>query len=339
MPKPDEDRKPKPSGGSTTRPRPSSNRPAGYAASQNPVAPRPRTPTRPTDPGYIDFADQDRARTTGMNRGSFDYGSTVAGQDQWNNMTPDEYFAALMGATGVNAGAGGGGGGRGGGGGAAPRPTDPDPLGWNSIAQVQALNEGYAAMLAAMDAKNKAVMGGFDSRTAGLNSANDMGRQNLDRLLADITAQAGNTRGQVASSYAAGDQQLAGLQNQYAQMIAARQPAMSQTLSAFGADPAAAVSSPNGVQDMMMAQRANLARVGQADDALFANRSNVYTGLNQDVTTQRQMAFDNLMAKLLADRQAAEQQGAMERAQLAMQQQQQALQLAAQEQTRRAQYV
>ena len=263
----------------------------------------------------------------------------AAAADPWNNMTPDQYFAALMGATGVNAGAGGGSGGRGGGGGsAATKPGDPDPLGWNAIAQQQALEKGYAEMLAAQDAKNKALSAGFDSRTAGLNTANQAGADQMARLQAQLAQQAASTQGQVAQSYQGGQAALQGILGQYQQMIQGRQAPAAQTLQAFGAAPGAAVSDPSGVQNMLVAQQANLARVGQADDALFANRGNVYNGLNQDVTTQRQQGFDMLMAKLLAEKQATEAAGASERAQLAMQQQQQMLQLQAQEQARRASY-
>ncbi len=285
------------------------------------------------------------AYQTAENKANFaEYGNaggSVLGpgaNDPWNNMTPDQYFAALMGATGVNAGAGGGSGGRGGGGGAAAKPGDPDPLGWNAIAQQQALEKGYAEMLAAQDAKNKALSAGFDSRTAGLNTANQAGADQMARLQAQLAQQASATQGQVAQSYQGGQAALQGILGQYQQMIQGRQAPAAQTLQAFGAAPGAAVADPSGVQNMLVAQQANLARVGQADDALFANRGNVYNGLNQDVTTQRQQGFDMLMAKLLAEQQATSAAGASERAQLAMQQQQQMLQLQAQEQARRASY-
>jgi hypothetical protein len=201
------------------------------------------------------------------------------------------------------------------------------------------MEKGYAEMLAALDAKNKALMGGFDTRTAGLNTANQTGIDQMARIQGELAARAGEARGQVAGSYQGGQDQLSQILNQYQQMVAGRQAPAAQTLQAFGADPGAAVSDPSAIQNMMVAQQANLARVGQADDALFANRGNVYNGLNQDVSTQRQQGFDMLMARLLAEKQATEQSGAAERAQLAMQQQQAMLQLQAEEQARRAQYV
>ena len=306
---------------------------------KRPVTPKPGAPAS----SYMNPAYQ-----TTANRANFDKygqaGTDMLGQapvDQWGGYTPAEYFAALMGANGVNAGAGGSGGSGGSGGGSGGRaaPVNPDPLGWNAIAQSEATRKGYEEMLAALDAKNAALMGGYDARNAALVGQRDAGQAQLASLLADLNSRAGAASQAVAGTYGAGDAQLAALQNQYAQMVAGRQAGMGQTLQAFGGTASDAVSNPAGVQDMMMAQRANLARMGQADAALLANRQNVYNGLNSDVTSQRQLAFDSLMAKLLAEKQATQAQGAAERAQLAMQQQQAMLQLAAQEQARKAQYV
>lgn len=259
--------------------------------------------------------------------------------DPYGDINPMQAFMEMFGPQGVyGPGGAGGGSGRGGGGGAAAKPGDPDPLGWNAIAQQQALEKGYAEMLAAQDAKAAAIGAGFDARNASLTGARDQGAAQLQALLADLQNRSTGASQAVAGTYAQGDQALQGLESQYAQMVAGRQPAMAQTLTAFGAAPGAAVSDPSGVQNMLMAQRANLARVGQADQALLGNRQNVYNGLNSDVSTQRQMQFDGLMAKLLADRQVADQQSATDRANLAMQQQQAILQLQQQEQARRASY-
>lgn len=299
-----------------------------------PVSPKPR-------PGVPSSSYMNPAYQTPENRANFDKyaqaGTTTLGAtpvDPWNNMTPDEYFAALMGGSGINSGYSSGGSG-----GASARPTDPDPLGWNAIAQAQATEQGYQAMLAALDQKNAALMGGYDARNAALTGARDAGNAQLQALLNDLNARAGTAAQAVQGTYAQGDQTLANLTDQYAQMIAGRQAGMGNTLQAFGGSASDAVSNPAGVQDMLTAQRANLARVGQADQALLANRQNVYNGLNSDVSTQRQQAFDMLMSKLLAEKQATQAQAAAERAQMAMQMEQAKLQLAAQEQARKAQYV
>jgi hypothetical protein len=314
-------------------------RPSGYGASQHPTQARPRT--TPASAYGDRYAAQAKMWDDQSEKDAYsaaqNAGGPAAAADPWGNMTPDQYFAALMGAGGVSGSGGSGSGGVGGGGGSG-RPGDPDPLGWNAIAQQQALEKGYAEMLAAQDAKTAALQAGFDTRTTGLNSANQAGAEQMARLQAQLAQQAAGTRGEVAGSYQGGQAALQGILGQYQQMIQGRQAPAAQTLQAFGAAPGAAVSDPSGVQNMLVAQQANLARVGQADDALFANRGNVYNGLNQDVTTQRQQGFDMLMAKLLAEQQATSAASASERAQLAMQQQQAMLQLQAQEQARKASY-
>lgn len=296
--------------------------------------PSKRTPTSGPASSYMNPAYQ-----TAANQQNFkDYANAgadvlgAAGSDPWNDMTPDQYFAALMGADGVS---GSGGGGSGGG---STRPGDPDPLGWNAIAQQQAMEKGYAEMLAAQDAKNAALAGGFDSRSAALTGANQASIDRFAQLQGQLQAQRGAAQQAAAGSYQAGQGQLQDILSQYSQMVAGRQAPAAQTLQAFGAAPGAAVSDPSGVQNMLTAQMANMARVGQADNALYAGRDNVYAGLNQDVSTQRQQGFDALMARLLAEKQATQAAGASERAQLAMQQQQQMLQLQAQEQARKASY-
>lgn len=314
------------------KPKPKPTPSSGYMDPR--YAPKPRTkPSAGGVPGYIDGPHW-QGEWDDMGRTAASQGAAILGQapvDPYGGASPLEAFMALNGASGNGYGAGGsGGGGKG-------DPKNPDPLGWNSIAQQQATSDGYAAMLAALDAKNTAVSGGFDTRSAALGAANTAGQQNLAGLLAGLQTQAQGAAQNVAGTYGAGDAQLQDLMSQYTQMSNARAQPAQATLTAFGADPSA-VAPQYGVQDMLTAQRANMARVGQADQALLGTRQNVYNGLNQDVTTQRQQGFDALTAKLLADRQVAEQDGASQRAQLAMQQQQALLQLQAQEQARRGQY-
>lgn len=327
----DEPRKPKP--------RPISQTGAGQGRRPVPARPKPGAPASSyMNPAYQTAANQQNFKDY-ANAGTDSLGA--ASSDPWANMTPDEYFAALMGMGGVN-GAGGSGGsgggyGGGGGGGGSGRAGDPDPMGWNAIANEQAINKGYAEMLAALDAKKASIGEGFDARTGALTGARDQGAATLQGILQGLGAATTGASQAVQGTYAQGDAQLAQLMNEYSQMASARQPGMNQTLQAFGAAPAA-VSNGNSVQDMITAQRANLARVGQADQALLANRGAVQAGLNSDVSTQRSQQFDALMGKLLADRQVADQQAAAERAQLAMQQSQAVLAAQQAEQARKAGY-
>jgi hypothetical protein len=299
-----------------------------YAYDQRPKPYAPQAPAgyphpsghggNPVAPDYAKMADQMRRY----------------GVDPWNSQSAMDMILNGFNAMNTNS---GGGNGRGGGGGSA-HPANPDPLGWNSIAQTQNVNDGYAAMLAALDQKAAADASGFDARNGMLTGARDDAATRVANLINQTQTQANAARGSVAGSYAQGDQRLAGLQNEYQNMIAARQAPAQATMSAFGANPGGVVSSPNDLQDSMMAARMALGQHGQADDALYANRANVYNGLNQDVTTANNQAFTGLLAKLAAEKQASSAGNAAARAQLAMQQQQQVLQLQAQEQARKAGY-
>lgn len=316
------------------KPSPTSPTPGDYG-------PRPRQPRTPepvpfaTNPA---FEGERREQTwAAQNAGNQMLGAPTG--DPFNDQPWTAALDQLFGILGPGSGGGSGGGGGGRGGGGAGRPRDPDPLGWNATARVQGLDSGYNAMLEALNRQRDATLGAMDRRRDDMTAANQAGVDRVNQILADLNANAATTRGEVAGSFRQGDQVLADLTNQYAQMVAARQPGVAQTIQAFGGDPAMAFGDPSMVQDMLTAQRANLARVGQADDALYANRSNVYQGLNADVSTQRQQMFDQLMARLLADRQVAEQQAAAQAAQLAMQRQQAILQAQAEEQARRANYV
>jgi hypothetical protein len=110
----------------------------------------------------------------------------------------------------------------------------------------------------------------------------------------------------------------------YQGMIAGRQPAAERSLQAFGAE--GAVSSPAMLQDTMLAAQQALLQRGVAEDALLAQRPDMYAQLGAEQADSRQRQADLVRAQLLAQRQQAEAQAARERAQLALQMQQALLQ-------------
>jgi hypothetical protein len=110
----------------------------------------------------------------------------------------------------------------------------------------------------------------------------------------------------------------------YQGMIAGRQPAAERSLQAFGAE--GAVSSPAMLQDTMLAAQQALLQRGVAEDALLAQRPDMYAQLGAEQADSRQRQADLVRAQLLAQRQQADAQAARERAQLALQMQQALLQ-------------
>lgn len=297
------------------------------------------SPARP-----LDLADLDKSRTTGLNMGAQAARDMLGpgAVDEFDGMTLEDLLMAQYQQQNQNGPGGGGGGGRGGsgggGGGAGAGPAgNPDPLGWNNIAMQQSLEAGYAKMLEALQAKESALMGGFDARQTATNQQRDAGKARTQQLIGETTAAAGQARTAAAGAYAGGDQNLARIMQEYTQMANQRAAPANATLGAFGAAPVA-VSDPSQMQGAMTAQRAMLSRMGTADDVLYGTRGNVYNGLNQDVTTQQGLQYDQLTGQLAAQRQGAAADAAAERAQIALQLEKEKLALQQQEQARMAQY-
>lgn len=258
-------------------------------------------------PAPVDLADQDKFRTVGLNRGNIV-------DDTMGGMTIDDMLAYILGDGGNVDGSGGSGSSRGGGG------YNPDPLNWAGINNYQNVQNAYQQMLDAQAQGAAAVSSGFDARQKALD---DMVRAETERnagIQAGLLSAAGAARQQIGESYSQGARSLQDLATQYGQMIAGRQPAAEQTLQAFGAG--GAVSSPQQVQDMLVAQQAALARQGQSYDALLAGRPEMYSALNAEQEQVRARQADLVRAQLLAARQQADAQAARERAQLALQMQQ-----------------
>jgi hypothetical protein len=272
----------------------------GYGAAKPPVA-------------DIDLADQDKFRTTGMNRGSI--------TDTEPGLTIEDMLSMLSGSDGYGSDSGGGGGGsRGGGGGS----YNPDPFNWRGIANYQNVQNAYQQMLDAQAAGASAVSGGFDARQKALDDMLAVENARNAGIQAGLVSSANQARSNVAGAYSAGSQGLQDLLARYQGMIAGRQPAAERSLQAFGAE--GAVSSPAMLQDTMLAAQQALLQRGVSEDALLAQRPDMYAQLGAEQADSRQRQADLVRAQLLAQRQQAEAQAARERAQLALQMQQALLQ-------------
>ncbi len=215
---------------------------------------------------------------------------------------------------------GSGGGGGGGGGGS----YNPDPFNWRGIANYQNVQNAYQQMLDAQAAGAGAVSGGFDARQKALDDMLAAENARNAGIQAGLVSSANQARSNVAGAYSAGSQGLQDLLARYQGMIAGRQPAAERSLQAFGAE--GAVSSPAMLQDTMLAAQQALLQRGVAEDALLAQRPDMYAQLGAEQADSRQRQADLVRAQLLAQRQQADAQAARERAQLALQMQQALLQ-------------
>jgi hypothetical protein len=252
---------------------------------------------------------------------------------------PESNFPGTSTPRNIGGGGGGGGGGRGGsGGGAGGYGANPDPLGWNAIAQSQALQTGYDSMLEALKAAAAAQSGSFDRSTAAINAGAEQARARQAQIVADLVNMSGQAAGRVGGVYGSANQDLTGLMDAYQRASQGRVGAAGDTLRAFGADPGLAAPGGSGTADFLAAQGAALARSRAADQGLLAGRQDVYGALGQDFAQRSEAWSQQQLAQVLAARQQAEAAAAREQAQLALDLELKKLELQQQEQARRAQY-
>lgn len=279
-------------------------------------------------PPSIDLADQDKARTVGLNRGNIV-------DDTMGGLTFEDMLALLGGVPGSTT---DGGGGRGSGGGGYGVARNPDPLGWNAIAQVQALEGGYKNMLDALRQQQQAQLGSFDRATSAVNAGSEAARARQAQIVADLARMSGEAAGRVGDVYSGAGRTIQDLMGQYAQLSAEQNQAAGRTLQAFGANPQMAVPGGSSTSDFLAASGANVARGGAALQAQLAGRGDVYGALGQDFAQRSEAWTQQQLAQLLAERQQAEAAAAREQAQLALDLELKKLALQQQEQARAAQY-
>ena len=240
--------------------------------------------------------------------------------------------------TGGDSSGSGSGGGRGGSGGGGGYGVNPDPLGWNAIAQIQALQTGYDSMLEALKAAAAAQSGSFDRSNAAINAGAEQARARQAQIVADLTNMSAQAAGRVGGVYGSANQDLTGLMDAYQRASQGRVGAAGDTLRAFGANPDMAAPGGSSTADFLAAQGAALARSRAADQGLLAGRQDVYGALGQDFAQRSEAWSQQQLAQVLAARQQAEAAAAREQAQLALDLELKKLELQQQEQARRAQY-
>jgi hypothetical protein len=255
------------------------------------------------------------------------------------HIDPESNFPGTSTPRNISGGGGGGGGGRGGsGGGAGGYGANPDPLGWNAIAQVQALQTGYDSMLEALKAAAAAQSGSFDRSNAAINAGAEQARARQAQIVTDLTNMSAQAAGRVGGVYGSANQDLTGLMDAYQRASQGRVGAAGDTLRAFGANPDMAAPGGSSTADFLAAQGAALARSRAADQGLLAGRQDVYGALGQDFAQRSEAWSQQQLAQVLAARQQAEAAAAREQAQLALDLELKKLELQQQEQARRAQY-
>jgi hypothetical protein len=142
--------------------------------------------------------------------------------------------------------------------------------------------------------------------------------------MSGLQQNAGQARTATQGAFSAGDQRLQALQAEYAKMAQGADQKANQTLGAFGGAGGGATGTINpsggGVQDMLMAGRTANTMRGNAADQLYANRANVYNGLQGDAQMQNGQQMDLLLGQLAQQRTQALAQIQQQHAALALQQ-------------------
>jgi len=146
----------------------------------------------------------------------------------------------------------------------------------------------------------------FDPMVTSTGSAYDRGVERLGGITGAMTARGVQARGDVANAFSAGDQRLQALRQQYQNESGATSSRFNDILSGYGAG---SVDQGSGYMDRLFANaQTGNARAGTVFDASFADRGALVGGLQGDVETGMTQEKTALLAKIAADRLAAQQQ-------------------------------
>jgi hypothetical protein len=190
--------------------------------------------------------------------------------------------------------------------------------------QLGGIQQGYAGQNSALDQLLASQNSGFDQRGSSLQQLNQGANDRLTGIMGGLNQNAGQARQATQQAYSGGDQRLQALMHEYAQMAHGADTQQNQTLGAFsgagGGQTGVVNPSGGGVQDMIMAGRTANTMRGNAADSMYANRQNVYGGLQADAQMQNGQQMDLLLGQLAQQRQQAQAAAQQQHAALALQQ-------------------
>ena len=144
----------------------------------------------------------------------------------------------------------------------------------------------------------------FDPMVTAMGGAYDAGVERLGGITGAMTARGNQARGDVANAFSAGDQRLQALRAQYGQEQVNTDGGFNSILSGYGAGN---VDQGSGYMDRMFANaQIGNARAGTVFDASAADRGALVGGLQGDIETGMTQQKAALLAKIAADRIAAQ---------------------------------
>tara|TARA_R110002167_G_scaffold42496_6_gene129050 strand:+ start:4381 stop:5370 length:990 start_codon:yes stop_codon:yes gene_type:complete len=144
----------------------------------------------------------------------------------------------------------------------------------------------------------------FDPMVTATGGAYDSGIERLGGITRAMDARGVKSRKSVADAFTAGDQRLQGIRSQYAGEQVNRVGGFNDILSGYGAG---SVDQGSGYMDRMFANaQIGNARAGTIFDASSADRGALVGGLRGDIETGMTQQKAALLAKIAADRIAAQ---------------------------------
>lgn len=211
-------------------------------------------------------------------------------------------------------GGGGGGGGRsrggGGGGGISSAQADAYRAMLNNMTASNPVDDAWAAYETSMRGVYDPAKAAAKWDTAGgaIGQAGTQGRERMSGIYNDMLARAATGREAVAGAVSQGDQALQNIRSRFQDASSQGAGNINNVLSNFDAGQMNPGVYQNELDSLFAAGQIGNQRMGNTYDVAFADRPQVYAGLNSDITSGM-TAQEQAMMQQIAAKKAAEAQG------------------------------
>lgn len=161
---------------------------------------------------------------------------------------------------------------------------------------------GRANALKAILDQINAASKGYGDREKSLKTLRDDQSKKIAGIIKELGGVRNTTRSATQASYKGTDEQMQRLAAEAAGLIGQRDAGANQALEAYGIAPSVG-GNADPLNRMMLAARMQNTQLGGAADAMYANRDNVWNGMNADTTLAAQRQYEMMMAQLQAQKQ------------------------------------
>lgn len=273
-----------------------------------------RTPRRAPSPAPRNsYWDLQARRYTGAANQEYGYKAGQAATQAGNFDVGANLFQTIP-PTSLSGGGGGGGRSGGGGGGGGSGITPEQTAAYKSLYDQMksdtsvddAWNSYIESMRGTFDPAKAAVK--WDTAGGAVGAAGTQGRERLAGIYDQLLARAATGRQAVAGAVSQGDQALQNIRSRFQGASAQGAGNINNVLSNFDAGQMDPGVYQNELDSLFAAGQIGNQRMGNAYDVAFADRPQVYAGLNSDVASGM-TAQEQAMMQQIAAKKAAEAQG------------------------------